>query len=119
MVTRNQAWSLGSIATVLAILSGLFAMWSDLGWKTPNGHAEDIAVVAKQQTVSQAPVLSAIQALSTKVDVQSDRWLCDEDEEEIIAQRQEQVVRHTIEREVRIEKIQERQRVKNCTRFND
>lgn len=119
MVTKGQALVLGAIATALTIIGALIAMWPMMGWQTPNQHDADVFALEADHAESQEPVLSAIQALSVKIDLNADRWQCDEDTEELIEKMKEQAVGHTVEREVEIKKINNRMDEIKCTRFND
>lgn len=119
MINKNQAWIVGAVAGAIAVVTGALKLWPVLGWQTPDGHDADMVVVEESHDKAQEPVLNAIEALSIKVDVQTDRWACDEDSEELVDLLKEQAVRHSIEREVAIEKIRNRMDVTKCTRFKD
>ena len=101
--------SLAAIATAAATLYGY---WHHVGWKTPHGHESDLAI-------AETAVLSAIQALSTKVSVNQDQWLCDENTEELVELLQAQAIDETVERDVKIHAVREKMRSLDCSRFED
>lgn len=61
------SWILGSVGGLIAII----AAWKSVGWMTPEAHEEDLHV-------HQNSTLSAIEAISRKMDVNRDEWRCDE-----------------------------------------
>jgi len=60
-------WILGSIGGLIAII----VAWSQVGWMTPEAHETDLHT-------HQDATLSAINAISRKMDVNRDEWRCDE-----------------------------------------
>jgi hypothetical protein len=61
------SWTLGSVGGLIAII----VAWRSVGWMTPEAHEEDLHV-------HQNSTLSAIEAISRKMDVNRDEWRCDE-----------------------------------------
>ena len=59
------------------LAAGVITAWSKVGWETPDSHETDLHV-------HQDATLSALTAISTKLDVQQDEWKCDEFREELI-----------------------------------
>ena len=117
-LTKAQAW-LGIIATVLAIIGGMGYAWNKLGWVTPNQHEEDIKDVKEESAALQEPVLSAISALSTKMDVNQDEWKCDEYSEALVDLLERQVTDASAQLSVEIESLRNAIDARECTRFEN
>jgi hypothetical protein len=65
---KNQVtWAVGIIGGLVTIA----VAWGQLGWMTPEAHEDDLHQ-------HQSATLSAIQAISLKIDVNRDEWRCDE-----------------------------------------
>jgi hypothetical protein len=110
-LTKAQTY-LGLIATIIAIVGGAGYAWRTVGWMTPSGHEESLHE-------HQNTTLSAIQAVSIKIDVNQAQWLCDENSEELVDLLEAQSVEETAERSVKIESVREKMRKLDCTRFED
>ena len=68
----KQQWTIaGSIGTI-AVMVGLWTSldpWPKIGWETPNGHEQDIAMV-------EAKALQEIKNTQTAMQIFRDEWQC-------------------------------------------
>jgi len=105
MTPKQITWTLGTLATVIVILSGMFALWPIVGWTIPNQHDNDFVV--------------AINELKNF----RDEWKCDEYDEELLDLQQEKAEARIeaikVELQHEIDKLKRKMEKLECSRFED
>lgn len=95
-----------AVVVLLGAIIGIVTQWSAVGWTTPNQHAADFVVAEN--------VMKEFR----------DEWKCDEYDEELLdlKEKRERLIHDdqpTTEIDHQIEKIREKMRKIDCSRFED
>jgi len=116
MTGKQLSWALGIVATLIAIVSGGFALWPSVGWTTPSTHNADITEVQINMVASSEAIIEAISGLR-------DEWKCDEYDEELLYLEHELAdathVENATEIQHDIDKIKAKMLKLDCSRFED
>ena len=95
---------------VLGVVATMVGLWPTLGWITPNQYKADT-------TASQKEILEAIGELKELQQDTRDEWQCDELDEDLLKLLHLQADGDSIELQRDIEKIKNKMRALDCSRF--